>query len=155
MTSKRTELEKPSTTPDSLLLHAGRTSADDTAQKAQRLQAVQDGKDKAAGTVAHKAHSKAEPQSKAAAPGPGHPEPVPPLPSQHLKKPGLEADMNLAPRFQAPAYHGCGKLEGLTAIITGADSGIGRAVAVLFAREGADVAVMYLNEHEDALETQR
>lgn len=55
----------------------------------------------------------------------------------------------------AEHYKGSGKLAGMTAIVTGADSGIGRAVAVLFAREGADVAVMYLNEHEDAAETKR
>jgi NAD(P)-dependent dehydrogenase (short-subunit alcohol dehydrogenase family) len=82
-----------------------------------------------------------------------HPEP--PLPDQHLEKPGNENDMALAPQFQAPAYRGSGKLDGLSAIITGGDSGIGRAVAVLFAREGADVAVVYLDEHEDAAETQR
>src|SRR5690606_35691317 len=82
-----------------------------------------------------------------------HPEP--PLPAQHLEKPGNEKDLVLAPQFQAPAYKGSGKLEGLSAIVTGGDSGIGRAVSVLFAREGADVAVVYLNEHEDARETQR
>ena len=59
------------------------------------------------------------------------------------------------PRFLAPDYNGSGKLEGMAAIITGGDSGIGRAVAVLFAREGADVAMLYLDEHEDAKETQR
>jgi NAD(P)-dependent dehydrogenase (short-subunit alcohol dehydrogenase family) len=82
-------------------------------------------------------------------------QPAPPMPEQHLAKPGLEADMELKPRFMAEQYKGSGKLEGMTAIVTGADSGIGRAVAVLFAREGADVAVMYLNEHEDAEETRR
>lgn len=78
-----------------------------------------------------------------------------PLPSQHLEKPGLEADMTLKPEFLAPDYRGSAKLEGLVAIITGGDSGIGRAVAVLYAREGADVAIVYLNEHEDANETKR
>ncbi|WP_447939197.1 SDR family oxidoreductase [Pseudoxanthomonas mexicana] len=77
------------------------------------------------------------------------------MPAQHLRKPGGEADLALAPAFEAPDYRGSGKLEGLTAIVTGADSGIGRAVAVLFAREGADVAVLYLEEHEDARETAR
>jgi NAD(P)-dependent dehydrogenase (short-subunit alcohol dehydrogenase family) len=77
------------------------------------------------------------------------------MPAQHLAKPGLESDLQLAPRFEAPAYRGSGKLEGMVAIVTGADSGIGRAVAVLFAREGADVAIFYLNEHEDARETAR
>ncbi|PPJ41298.1 MULTISPECIES: SDR family oxidoreductase [unclassified Pseudoxanthomonas] len=77
------------------------------------------------------------------------------MPAQHLRKPGTEADLALAPAFEAPDYRGSGKLEGLTAIVTGADSGIGRAVAVLFAREGANVAVLYLNEHVDARETAR
>jgi NAD(P)-dependent dehydrogenase (short-subunit alcohol dehydrogenase family) len=82
-------------------------------------------------------------------------QPVPPIPSQHLAKPGLEAQMEVKPRFMAENYKGSGKLEGQVAIVTGGDSGIGRAVAVLFAREGADVAILYLNEHEDAEETQR
>ncbi len=81
-------------------------------------------------------------------------QPATPLPKQHLKKPGLEAEMKLKPNFMAPHYRGSGKLEGMSAIITGGDSGIGRAVAVLFAREGADVAIVYLDEHEDALQTQ-
>ena len=77
------------------------------------------------------------------------------MPAQHVAKPGREADLELAPRFEAPDYRGSGKLEGMKAIVTGADSGIGRAVAVLFAREGADVAIFYLDEHEDAKETAR
>ncbi len=80
-------------------------------------------------------------------------EPVPPMPEQHLEKPGTEADMELKPRFLAPDYCGSDKLAGMTAIITGGDSGIGRSVAVLYAREGADVAVIYLDEHEDAAAT--
>jgi len=75
------------------------------------------------------------------------------LPAQHLAKPGLEADLELAPRFEAPDYRGSGKLEGMAALVTGGDSGIGRAVAVLFAREGADVAIAYLSEDEDARKT--
>lgn len=85
----------------------------------------------------------------------GVPQPETPMPDQHLAKPGIEAQMALKPKFMAEGYKGSGKLEGMSAIVTGADSGIGRAVAVLFAREGADVAVMYLNEHEDAAETRR
>jgi NAD(P)-dependent dehydrogenase (short-subunit alcohol dehydrogenase family) len=77
------------------------------------------------------------------------------LPAQHLEKPGNEHELDLAPRFLAPDYVGSAKLEGMVAIVTGGDSGIGRAVAVLFAREGADVAVIYLSEHEDAKETKR
>jgi hypothetical protein len=72
-----------------------------------------------------------------------------------LPKPGQEADLKLAPMYDAPHYKGSEKLIDKVALITGADSGIGRAVAVLFAREGADVAVAYLNEHEDAKETKR
>src|SRR5213079_368776 len=81
--------------------------------------------------------------------------PMPPLSKQHLKKPGLEADLELSPMYDAPYYKGSEKLLDMAALITGGDSGIGRAVAVLFAREGADVAIVYLDEHEDAKETKR
>jgi NAD(P)-dependent dehydrogenase (short-subunit alcohol dehydrogenase family) len=79
--------------------------------------------------------------------------PVPPLPHQHLKKPGLEETLELSPMYDAPHYKGSDKLRDKVALITGGDSGIGRAVAVLFAREGADIAIAYLDEHEDAEDT--
>jgi NAD(P)-dependent dehydrogenase (short-subunit alcohol dehydrogenase family) len=77
------------------------------------------------------------------------------LPAQHVAKPGREHELELQPRFMAPDYVGSGKLQGFAALITGADSGIGRAVAVLFAREGADVAVAFHSSKADAEATQR
>lgn len=77
-----------------------------------------------------------------------------PLPEQHQKRPGLESKITPAPQYLAPKYKGSGKLANKAAIITGGDSGIGRAVAVLFAREGADIALVYLPaEKSDAQET--
>jgi NAD(P)-dependent dehydrogenase (short-subunit alcohol dehydrogenase family) len=86
---------------------------------------------------------KAEPEARLA----------PPLPDDVLEKPGLESDLIVAPEFMAPGYKGSEKLKDKVAIVTGGDSGIGRAVAVLYAREGADVVIVYLNEHDDAQET--
>lgn len=81
--------------------------------------------------------------------------PVAPQPAQHQAKPGSEAELDPQPMCDAPYWRGSGKLQGMSTLITGADSGIGRAVAVLFAREGADVAAVYLDEHDDAEETRR
>lgn len=79
--------------------------------------------------------------------------PEPPFPKQHQKKPGEEFKLDPAPLYEAPFWKGSGKLEGMAAIITGGDSGIGRAVAVLFAREGCDVAICHLDEEQDAEDT--
>ena len=81
-------------------------------------------------------------------------EPKPPFKRQQQQPPGLESALDPAPRFEAPRYKAAGKLEGQVALITGGDSGIGRAVATLYAREGADVAIVYLpDEQSDAEDT--
>jgi NAD(P)-dependent dehydrogenase (short-subunit alcohol dehydrogenase family) len=83
-------------------------------------------------------------------------EPMPPFAEKHLEKPGLESKLEPRPRYQATRYKAAGKLHGKVALVTGGDSGIGRAVAVLFAREGADVAITHLpQEKSDAKETAR
>jgi len=124
----------------------GTTRTRAVVQKQRKIQREQD------------AHDRKQPKGKSArhAVQAGHHEqPENPMPSQRLAKPGIEADMALRPRFLAPDYRGSGKLDGMRALVTGGDSGIGRAVAVLFAREGADVAIVYLDEHEDAQETRK
>lgn len=82
-------------------------------------------------------------------------QPKPPFKKQQQQPPGLESALNPAPRFEAPRYKPAGKLQGQVALITGGDSGIGRAVAVLYAREGADVAIVYLPEEQSDAEDTR
>jgi NAD(P)-dependent dehydrogenase (short-subunit alcohol dehydrogenase family) len=122
--------------------------AEQAVEKQRQIQREQDAKDEA-----KSGRGGAEKQKAVQAGARAQPEP--PLAERHLDKPGLEAEMQVKPRFEAPAYRGSGKLEGMAAIVTGGDSGIGRAVALLYAREGADVAIVYLSAHEDAQETKR
>lgn len=79
--------------------------------------------------------------------------PKPPFPPQNLEQPGLESRMEPEPRYEADSYRPAGKLKGKAALVTGGDSGIGRAVAVIFAREGADIALVYLEEEQEDAET--
>jgi hypothetical protein len=81
--------------------------------------------------------------------------PKPPFPDQRQPMPGRTADMKPVPDHGETTYQGRGRLTGKRALITGGDSGIGRAVAIAFAREGADVAISYLDEHDDAKDTAR
>ena len=80
---------------------------------------------------------------------------TPPLPRQQQQPPGHTSELEPKPDHGEHSYRGCGRLAGRAALITGANSGIGRAVAIAFAREGADVLISYLEEHEDAEETGR
>ncbi|MBB1059847.1 SDR family oxidoreductase [Lysobacter spongiae] len=131
---------------------AVKAAADPASRTAQAVARRQRGLQEKARKANRSAHA-ARPSEDAAVQAGARRQPEPPMPAQHLDKPGLEQALALAPRFRAPDYRGSGKLEGLKAIVTGGDSGIGRAVAVLFAREGADVAVFYLDEHADARDT--
>lgn len=79
--------------------------------------------------------------------------PTPPHPAQHQDPPGKTALMQPVPDHGEGSYKGDGKLSGKVAVITGADSGIGKAVAIAFAREGADIVISYLSEEEDAADT--
>ena len=81
--------------------------------------------------------------------------PKPPFPKQQQPMPGRTNEMQPVPDHGETSYHGSDKLAGKRALITGADSGIGRAVAIAYAREGADILISYLDEHEDAAETKR
>jgi NAD(P)-dependent dehydrogenase (short-subunit alcohol dehydrogenase family) len=120
--------------------------AEQTARRERAIQEKVDRADKAAGkskgkkSEAMQAGARAYPSS---------------FPKQHLKKPGLESELAVQPMYEAPQYRGSHKLRDMVALITGGDSGIGRAVAVLYAREGADVAITYLDEHSDAETTKR
>ena len=112
------------------------------ASKQRKIQAGVDAKDKAA------PEKKPKPAQLGA-----RKYPEPPFPRQHHPKPGHEHEIEPAPLYDAPYYIGSKKLDGRVALITGGDSGIGRAVAVLFAREGADIAISYLTEARDAKTT--
>jgi len=129
-------------------------SASKTAKKQQALQREVDARDKKAADDTNKPKPP-KPPAKTPVQAGRQRQPQNPMPAQHLRKTGNEHELELAPRFLAPGYKGSGKLKGMAAIVTGGDSGIGRAVAVLFAREGADVAVLYLDEHKDARDTRK
>jgi hypothetical protein len=83
-----------------------------------------------------------------------HNYPKPPYPSQKQSMPGSTAMMDPRPDHGEDSYKGSGRLNGMKAVITGGDSGIGRAVAIAYAREGADILISYLSEHDDAKEVE-
>ena len=121
-------------------------AADDTADQERKIQSEIDAKADAGG---------GEDGDEGAVQAGARRYPEPPFPEQHQTKPGDEAALDPAPMYDAPFWKGSGKLDGFAALITGADSGIGRSVAVLFAREGCDVAICHLDEDDDAAETKR
>jgi NAD(P)-dependent dehydrogenase (short-subunit alcohol dehydrogenase family) len=121
-------------------------NAEHTARHERAIQREVDRADKAAGSAKD---NKSKPMQAGARAYPVS------FPAQHLEKPGLEAELEPRPMYDAPHYKGSEKLLDKVALITGGDSGIGRAVAILYAREGADVAITYLDEHVDAEETKR
>ncbi len=130
------------------MAHPSRRYEQEAEQTAEAQRAIQDRV-----AQADKEHPKEEAKRAMQAGARRYPEP--PLKGQHLEKPGIEAELKLTPMYDAPYYKGSEKLKDKVAIITGGDSGIGRSVAVLYAREGADVAIVYLEEQEDAEETKR
>lgn len=121
-------------------MQAEAQQSEKTAAEQRKIQAKVDAKD-------------SPPESKEAPQTGSRKYPVPPFEQQHQTKPGSEELLDPAPMYEAPYWTGSGKLDGKVALITGADSGIGRAIAVLFAREGAKIVVVYLSEHEDAEQT--
>lgn len=125
-------------------------TAQQAADRQRRLQQAQDQKDHASQQQGGQPRGKSTAGVQAGA----RPQPSE-MPAQHQPKPGQEHDLELKPRYEAPDYKGSDKLKGMATLITGGDSGIGRAVAVLYAREGADVAIVYLSSHQDAQETRR
>ena len=129
-------------------------TASHAAQKQRKLQREVDSKDESKNQSEPKRQGKKQPSAKKesshAMQSGARRYPEPPLPQQHQAKPGHETELVPPPMYDAPYYKGSGKLQDKVAVVTGGDSGIGRSVAVLFAREGADVAVVYLDEHDDA-----